>query len=701
MTLVPGERLLVRDGQPVALTPKAFDLLVHFARHPGRLLTKDELLSAVWPGVIVEESNLAYHVFAIRRALGEATDGERFIETVPKQGYRFVTPVIVDESDAAEPAGAANIRSSTLSALPVAAAPRVPRRLHLLWAGVLVIVSSLAAGGVWWIRTPVIPPETRLEVLTPPTSDILSFAISPDGRQLVFEVTNNGQTMFWLRPLETTVARPLAGTEGGREPFWSPDSLSIGFFAGGKLKRLDLAGGAPLTLADATVTSGGAWSRSNVILYRPRPATSSPAIWRISASGGQAQPVTAPPDGVVDSQPAFLPDGRSFVFFRGLAVYLGSLDGTEVTHLTDAHAAARYVAPDRLGYIRDGSLVVQQLDRKGRKLIGDPVPIAEGIPVAGPNRRAGWSVSAGGVVAYRNAALSRRQLIWFDRKGNRLDTVGPVDATISTVELSRDGRRVVVNRVQGASVPGIANVWLFDGPRARQVTFGAEIFPLWSPDGSRIAYTKISNNIGPVGVFVRASNGAGGEQRLAEDTGFTGMTSWSSDGRFILVDRRPNADIWVIPTEPGGKPSPFIGGTLSDERAAQFSPDGRWVSYDSNETSRTEIYIQRFVEPGSAAPAGSKVLVSTAGGTQSRWSADGRELYYVDPAGRLMAVPIAVKGRDIDPGLPVPLFTTRMPEGYLARYAVAPDGRFLVLTVLDDNSSPPITIVQHWAGSKR
>jgi Tol biopolymer transport system component len=215
----------------------------------------------------------------------------------------------------------------------------------------------------------------------------------------------------------------------------------------------------------------------------------------------------------------------------------------------------------------------------------------------------------------------------------------------------------------------------------------------------RVAYTKLSNRI--LRQFSRASNGADVEQILTDaQRGFQGMTSWSANRRFILVDKAP-ADIWVIPTKPGKEPFPFINGTPHAERAAQFSPDGRWVSYESDESGRTEIYVQAFAEPGSAAPASGISLISTAGGSQSRWSADGRKLYYVDPAGRLMGVPIAVKGNEIVPGPPVSLFTTRMPEGFLARYAVMRDGRVLVLTLLDGNSSPPITIVQHWAKPRR
>lgn len=250
---------------------------------------------------------------------------------------------------------------------------------RLAWLAALVIISAAVGVGVRWLRTPAPTPETRLDVTTPPTSDP-TFAISPDGRQLVFVAPSNGQRMIWLRPLDTTAARPLPGTEDGTNPFWSPDNKSIGFFAAGQLKRLDLAGGAPQLLGALTIPGhGGAWAVSGIILYK-RPGGEGGLV-RIPASGGEGAVVTKPQQGQSDVQPQFLPDGRQFIFFRnGLdnvrGIYLGSLDDAQVTRLTDADAAGRFIVAGWLTYIRQGTLVARRFDVTHHALSGDPVSIA-------------------------------------------------------------------------------------------------------------------------------------------------------------------------------------------------------------------------------------------------------------------------------------------------------------------------------------
>jgi hypothetical protein len=394
------------------------------------------------------------------------------------------------------------------------------------------------------------------------------------------------------------------------------------------------------------------------------------------------------------------------VFYRNGAaddrgIHLASLDDQQVTKLTDAEAAGRYLAPGWLVYVRAGSLVARRFDEATRSLSGDPISIAEGVPFEAGARRAGFSVSSSGIIGYRVGGLAARQLTWFDRSGAVLGTMGPVDPTLLGLDLSPDGRRAAVYR----NVQGSINVWLVDALRTTRFTFGrspGEFLPLWSPDGSQIGYMKAFDPSARLGEYLRSATGAGAEQQLADNTRFIGMTSWSRDGRFVLVDAAP-VDIWVIPTEPGRKPFPFIDGTPFSERAAQFSPDGRWVSYESNESGRTEIYIRPFSESGSATAG--QWQISTAGGAQSRWSHDGRELFWIAPDGKLMAAAITVRGNSIEPGVPAALFQTNTPGGwnpaFRAFYSVAPDGRFLILAALDNDTSWPITIVQHWQGLGR
>ena len=590
-----------------------------------------------------------------------------------------------------------------VAAAAVVSAPapaRTPWRVHALWLIALFIVGAGIGAAVWRLRTPVMPSETRLDITMPPTTDP-AFAISPDARHLVFVAASKGQSMLWLRPLDTTVARPLPGTEGGTNPFWSPDSASIGFFASGRIKRLALAGGAPQTITEASTNPGAAWGPDNSILFSRAGA---PGLLRIAASGGEVVPVTKLPPGALNElQPQFLADGKHFIFFRSGAenvrgVYLAALGDANVTRLTDADAAARYIPPGWLAYGREGSLVARRFDVEQGVLTGEQVPLAG--TVAFDRGRTALSASATGVFAYRGDLPVRRQLTWFDRKGAVLGTLGPVDDTLDGPDLSADGKRAAVYR----TVQRQTDIWIIDALRTTRFTFGpagyTNWFPLWSPDGTRIGYFK--SKPGDAAEMMKSSTGAGDETLIAKapSTYFIGMTDWSRDGRFILVDKAP-VDIWVIPTAAGKQPFPFIDGTQYQERIARFSPDGRWVVFQSNESGRAEIYIRPFSESGATASGAGQWQVSTAGGAQPRWSRDGREVYWIAPDAKLMAAPITVSGNSVEPGTPVVLFQTRiflggLEEPHRGQYAIAPDGRFLINTVLDDAASPPITVVQNW-----
>jgi serine/threonine protein kinase/Tol biopolymer transport system component len=584
----------------------------------------------------------------------------------------------------------------------------------LAWLAALVIVSAIVGGAVWWLRTPAVPPETRLEITTPLTTDPTSVAISPDGRRITFVATRDGQSLLWIRALDATVAKPLEGTEGAIAPFWSPDSQSIGFFAGHTLKRLELVSGSVQTLSEAGPYAGATWGASNVILYRHR----GPQLSRISASGGEAVAATELSSGMTQhSQPQFLPDGRHFLFLgdgsqavRG--VYLGSLESHKIKRLTDADAAPRYL-PGWLLFIRQGALVARRFDIARESLADDVVLVAEDI-----GRRAGLggaavSVSAHGVIAYRPGAASQRQLVWFDRTGKALGTLGEIDDTLTSPELSPDGSRVAVHR----TVQGNEDIWVIDPLHRTPFTSdrapARDVFPLWSPGGSRIAFWS-NRHQGWTGEYVKSSNGPGDEDLLFETsppTSVYALTDWSRDG-FILVDANAT-EVWVFPVggdrrpgqprgmpvptgpDPGDerKPHPFVKGNFK-ARSARFSPDGRWVAYHSDATGRPEIYIRPFPGPGIEQP------ISTAGGAQPRWRNDGKELYWIAPDAKLMAATIAVNGSSIKAGSPVALFQTHIylggtDEPLRGQYNVARDGRFLINTLIDD-AAPPIIVVQNW-----
>jgi len=648
---------------------------------------------------------------------------------------------------------------SQAAALPTDSAEVVPvyRRRGVVFGLTALAIAVVAAIATWNLKpAPAAAPEMRTEIVTPSTSDPVSLALSPDGRQIVFVASGDGPPRLWLRRLDATSAQPLAGTEGASYPFWSPDSRSVGFFAGGKLKRMDIGGGSPQTLADA-FNRGGAWGEDGTILF-VRSANS--PLSRIPASGGEPAAVTQLDKQTSHRFPQFLPGGRQFLFYaQGTpatgGIYLGSLDSSETRRLAAADTGGVYLSERAalrgsgststartrspasspagwLLFIRAGTLLAQRLDLERGELTGDPVTVADSVASDASAFAGAVSVSGGGIVAYRSGEASQRQLLWFDRTGKTLGALGAPDANgLSAPSLSPDGRRAAAWR----TVQGNADTWLLDATRNTRFTFDASLdrFPSWSRDGSRIVFD--SNRKGNRDLYLKASNGAGSEELLMESAQDKVVTDWSRDGRFLLyhsVDPQTSYDLWVLPMEGERKPFVFLK-TNFDERRAQFSPDGRWVAYRSNESGRYEIYVRPFfqgglsakMEGGPAPVSGTSVLsglqvqpapvsgtssgvgtggqwqVSTSGGIDPRWRADGKELYYIAPDGKLMAAPITASGATIEPGTPVALFQTRIYGGGTdvnvgTQYDVSGDGRFLINTVLEDAASP-ITLLQNWA----
>jgi Tol biopolymer transport system component len=574
--------------------------------------------------------------------------------------------------------------------------------LRLAWTAFAVAAALAVALAIPTVRhlreTP--SPETRTEIVTPATADPTSFALSPDGRQIVFVASDDGTPRLWLRSLAATTARPLPNTEGAMSPFWKPDSRSIGFFAGGALKRLDLGGGAPQPLAPVADSNSrsGTWNADDVILFTSTSATLS----RISAAGGVATIVSRLRPSLI--APHFLPGDRRFLFYASspdmAGIYLGTLDGSPPIRLTQAEASGVYLPPGWLLWRRAGALVSQRLDLERAALTGDPIVVADEVAIEG-NWRTAVSVAAMGLVAYRTGGVIQRQLTWVDRSGRTLGTVGDPDNTLIDPRVSPDGGRVVVVR----TVKGNSDIWLMDGARTQKVTLDAAIdrSPVWSPDGTRIAFH--SSRTGEGDLYQKPMGGAGIEELLVASDQIKTPNSWSADGHFLLyhsVEGTYNIDLWVVPMV--GNRTPWVVlKTPVREGYAVFSPDDRWMAYMSAESGQMEIYVRPFVRPGVAGtPAGAAEgkLVSTAGGIHPVWRPDGKELYYLNPAGQMMAVPITINGSTLVPGVPVVLFPTRVVGGgvdssYRRQYDVARDGRFLINTLLD-SGTVPITLLQNW-----
>jgi serine/threonine protein kinase/roadblock/LC7 domain-containing protein len=611
----------------------------------------------------------------------------------------------------------------TAAPQPAVSLPSVKRRpLSWIVAFTVVLLSAVALSipAVRYLReTP--PPETRVDIVTPATGQPVSFALSPDGRQIVFVASDDKVSRLWLRSLSKTTAQPLTGTDGATYPFWSPDGNSVGFFAGGALKRLDLGGGAPKTLAPATNGTGGTWNADGVIVFSP---SSTSALMRVSSDGGAAKAVTTVgPQQIGHLNPQFLPDGRRLLFtVNGAAdvngIYLGGLDGSSTTRLESGLISGVYAPAGWLLWVRAGSLLAQRLDVERTALTGEPVTLADGVATDPGTVRGAVSVAATGLVAYRVAGGDQRQLTWFDRSGTQRGVVGEPDNTWIEPCVSPDGRRIAAVRIDQRN----QDIWLLDGARANRFTFdpGQDIFPVWSPDNARIVYT--SRRTGTGALYHKLTSGAGVEEQFLSTDQTITASSWSPDGRFLMytsADPKTNADLWIMPMSganasaaarsdqkmSGGDRKPFVFlKTPFREAYGTFSPDGRWVAYHSNESGRTEVYVRPFIPPDAtgtaAAVAGGQWQVSIAGGIHPLWRSDGKELYYINPDGAVMAAPIKVNGATLEPGAPVMLFPTHILGGGAdiqigRQYDVTADGRFLINTLLNE-AAAPITLLQNW-----
>ncbi|HVH27818.1 MAG TPA: protein kinase [Vicinamibacterales bacterium] len=563
----------------------------------------------------------------------------------------------------------------------------------LALAALITAVSALTAA------RPPTAPEMRLEISGPATTSPASLAISPDGLQVVYLAELDQRPQLWIRRLDSDAARPLPGTDYAQLPFWSPDSKSLGFFGGGKLKRLDIAGGSPKDLADAPQGYGGAWNEGGTIIF----CANNRDLFRISAEGGEPIQLThlQRPQQTSHRHPWFLPDGRHFLYFatgpEGRGIYVDSLDESTPKRLlgTDTDGGPALTSSGQLLFVRKRALFAQDLDPKSLVLKGTALLLAE--PVIAEGTTAAFSASSAGPIVYRmGSEEAGKQLIWFDRSGKEMERVGSHDsANLWMWSLSPDGRRVAINR----TVKGDFDVWLLEARRGLLTRFTVDpAFDwagVWSPDSTRIAYRHDDR------LYERSVAGAPGtETPLLSSTTVDTPTDWSIDGRYLVFQRagpKTGLDLWALPFERDGRPGTpiVVAQTDAAEQNGQLSADGKWIAYQSNESGQAEIYVQPFPGPGP------KSRVSTNGGIQVRWRLDGRELFYLAADGRLMAVPIRAgsSGSTIEPGAATPLFWTHMSGAaqsdtvLFPQYSVSPDGQRFLMNTLSQVNAGPITVV--------
>jgi Tol biopolymer transport system component len=567
----------------------------------------------------------------------------------------------------------------------------------------IVVAAILALAAFYFTRAPRdAGAATRLSisapgVLTPQTS----VAVSPDGRRVAFVSTDaSGRSVLWVRELDSLEPRSLTGTEDAAHPFWSPDGQSLAFQAGGKLKRADLSGGGVLTLVDATLRSGGSWSREGVILFTPRLGE----LATISAAGGPVTTVLKGSDYL--AWPFFFPDGRHFLFFRGggppgrpsenRGVYLGSIDSNQTTRLVESDFKGAFAEPGYLLFVRGETLMAQPFDANRFQLSGEPAVVAEGLWVAAGAGQASFSVSRTGVLAYVNSTLFNLQLTWVDRNGRSLGSLGLPDRYGIQPQISPDGSRVAIAR----GPMGSNNIWvlkLADGTDSR-LTFGPgpDVQPIWSADGKRIIFQTTAGG-GPPRLFLRDAAGTGSEEPVGVMTGNAHLWDWSRDERFIVystIGPKGGADLWALPLAGNRKPFPFAESAFHKTQA-QVSPNGRWIAYTSYESGKDEVYVQSFPLPGN------QRQVSPAGGMQPRWRQDSSELFYVRSDRYIMATPVKTEGA-FEAGPPAPLFRSRViPQGsqsiwFDTAYDVTPDGQRFLFTGPPEDPRPPMTVVLNW-----
>jgi len=582
---------------------------------------------------------------------------------------------------------------------PVAAHRRRRERLLLGVAGLATVAALSAVAWIVLHRPP--PPAPIRFQFDPPTSiqSVDAPRVSPDGQTIAFNATDStGVTRIWLRPLGALQASPIAGTEGTTRPFWSPDGRYLGFVANGKLKKVQVTGGPPIVVCDAPTGSDGTWSRDDVILFDGRGAD---PIQRVPAGGGVAVAEVERDSAAGETSvgwPEFLPDGRRYLFLsagKKSVLKLGRLGSKEAQELFPCDSRVQYAAPGFLLFSRGGTLVAQPFDARAGKIRGDPIPVAEQV-LTNAVGGADFSASETGVLAYATRSGLLGHVVSMDRAGRVLRTIS-ADADMLHPVLSPDGRKLVV-RIRDVQL-GSRDIWVIDLGRrvSSRLTFGArnENYPLWSPDGTRILY--YSDDSKDPGIFVQPSSGAGRGERVLSSGAELTLTDWSRDGQFVIYDMAADQnrqDVWVLPMTGDRQPKPFLTGPY-DETQARLSPNGRWIAYTSDESGRSEVYVQTFPEPGG------KWQVSTRGGSDPVWRADGRELFYISSDQQLMAMPVTAS-TTFDVVVPEPLFPIRVlqPIGARNHYDVSSDGQtFYVVAPLQGGSVGTTTVVVNWAAT--
>ena len=579
--------------------------------------------------------------------------------------------------------------------------PAPVRAARLPW--VLATLAIPLAAAAFFLHLREKPPEEaalRLSVPLPGRFAVEYVALSPDGRTVAMVANSGKNSGLWVRALDSLPLRSVSNTDNARHPFWSADSRSLGFFADGKLKIVAATGGPATVLCEAGTGGGGAWNREGAILFG---ADSGP-IQRVNAGGGVPSPVTQAEPGVRHLLPAFLPDGKHFLYLAQSpdqsksGVYLGALSQLAGRKLLPDMSSA-FIAPRRKGasndfllFRRENALMAQPFKLDTLQLAGDPFSVALQLAHTSTPAQVAASVAENGILVYlAGPSRNETQLTWVDRSGKELGKVGPL-AEQNGVALSPD-QKAIARAYPGSS--SRSGLWLRDLARDVETRFTLPPFAgpaVWSPDSSRIAFS------GPQSLYVK--NASGGPEQLLLQTGHRVTPSdWSRDGKYLLftdLDPKTRGDIWYLPLDASGKPGGVVAflKTEFNESQGQFSPDGHWVAYVSDESGQYEVYMRPF-------PSGSATTrISSSGGKEPRWRADGKELYYLSESG-FMAVSVRSRpGGPLQAGVPEALFDLQsrhvIPEGNFFSYSPSADGQRFLTKILPEAALPTLNVVTNW-----